>query len=108
MGGRVFGFGVKSITTQELAERLSAGKPLVLDVREPYEYAAGHVPGAVNVPLGTLGGRLGEFDANRETFVICEHGHRSVTAVGQLKRAGFTNVVNVAGGTSAWSGKLVR
>jgi rhodanese-related sulfurtransferase len=104
----MFGLGVKTITTQELAEKLKAGKIVLIDVREPYEFASGHVPKAVNVPLGVLPERMHRFDPTAETFVICQSGHRSATAVRRLTRAGFSAAYSVKGGTSAWQGKLKK
>ncbi len=103
----MFGWGVKTISAEELAAKLSvATRPVVIDVREPYEFAAGHVPGAVNVPLGSLSRRAADFDAHAETVLICQTGHRSKAAARQLARLGFTDVHSVRGGTSAWSGRL--
>jgi rhodanese-related sulfurtransferase len=104
----MFGLGVKTITVDELAEKLANGKPVLIDVREPNEFASGHVPGATNIPLGQLGARLGKLDPAAETLVICQSGHRSATAVSALKRAGFEHAYSVKGGTSAWRGKLAR
>ena len=104
----MFGFGVKTITIDELATKLAKGKQVLIDVREPYEFAGGHVKGAVNVPLGTLADKLGRFDANAETYVICQSGHRSGSAVRMLKRAGFESAYSVKHGTSGWRGQLVR
>ena len=104
----MFGWGVKTVTVDELAEQLKQSTQVLIDVREPYEFKAGHVKGAVNVPLGQLADRLGKFDPNAETFVICQSGHRSATAARLLKRAGFASAYSVKGGTSAWRGKLVR
>jgi len=104
----MFGWGVKTVTVDELADKLAQGKQVLIDVREPYEFASGHLKGAVNVPLGQLAGKLGKFDSDAETFVICQSGHRSATAVRLLKRAGFENAYSVKGGTSAWRGRLVR
>ena len=104
----MFGWGVKTVTVDELADKLAQGKQVLIDVREPYEFAAGHVKGAVNVPLGQLGDKLSRFDPHAETYVICESGHRSATAVRLLKRAGFEHAYSVKRGTSAWRGKLVR
>jgi rhodanese-related sulfurtransferase len=104
----MFGWGIKSITVDELADKLKQRKQVLIDVREPYEFAAGHIKGAVNVPLGQLAGKLGKFDPKAETYVICQSGSRSSSAVGLLTRAGFEHVYNVKRGTSAWRGKLVR
>jgi rhodanese-related sulfurtransferase len=104
----MFGRGVKTISTDELAEKLGADSPVLIDVREPYEFAAGHVPGAVNIPVGLLGQRLGELDPTAETLLICQSGHRSKTAAGRMKRAGFTDVHSVRGGTLAWRGRLEK
>jgi rhodanese-related sulfurtransferase len=104
----MFGWGVPSVTGDELAEKLAQGKKVLIDVREPYEFAGGHVKGAVNVPLGQLGSKISKFKTDAETYVICASGSRSGSAVGALKRAGFENVFNVKGGVSRWRGKLVR
>ena len=104
----MFGPGVRTITTAQLAERLARGKPVLLDVREPSEFATGHVPDARNVPLGGLAAASARLDPLAETLVICRSGRRSVTAARQLKRAGFADVYSVAGGTAAWDGKLER
>ena len=104
----MFGWGVRTVTVDELAEKLKQGKQVLIDVREPNEFAAGHVKGAVNVPLGQLADRLGEFDPGVETYVICQSGHRSATGAKLLTKAGFAHVRSVKGGTAAWRGKLVR
>ena len=104
----MFGWGMKAVTVEELAEKLAQGRPVLIDVREPWEFSGGHLKGAVNVPLGQLADRLEKFDARADTYVICQSGHRSATAVGLLKLAGFENAYSVKGGTSAWRGKLVK
>jgi rhodanese-related sulfurtransferase len=104
----MFGFGVKSVTVGDLADKLRHGSVVLIDVREPDEFATGHIEGAVNVPLGRLADRVGEFDPETVTYVICQSGHRSAKAVRLLKRAGFEEAYSVKGGTSAWRGRLVR
>lgn len=104
----MFGPRVHMITTEELAERMKRGKPLLIDVREPSEFSAGHVPGAVNVPLGRLAEKVAKFDPSRETLLICESGSRSTSGARRLMKAGYTDVHSVRGGTKAWGGKLVR
>ena len=78
--------------------------PLVLDVRTPGEFTAGHVPGARNIPLGDLSAHLGDLEASKSApiYVICESGGRSAKATRLLLEAGFKDPVNVAGGTGAW------
>ena len=104
----MFGWGVKSISVDELAEKLAKGKQVLIDVREPYEFSSGHIKGAVSIPLGKLAEKLGKLDPHAETFVICQSGHRSGSAVRRLKRAGFEEAYSVKGGTSRWRGKLVK
>lgn len=104
----MFGWGVETVTVDELAAKLAAGKLVLIDVREPNEFATGRVKGAVNVPLGRLADKMAGFDPHAETFVICQSGRRSVTAARMLTRAGFEHAYSVKGGTSAWRGKLVR
>jgi len=76
--------------------------PVVVDVREPWEYRQGHVPGAVLIPLGQLSSRLNELDPERPVAVICASGSRSQSAAALLGQKGFKTVYNVSGGTGAW------
>ena len=75
---------------------------MVVDVREPEEYAHGHVPGAVNVPQCDLASRLEELPRGRPLLLICQTGRRSLRAAQFLKQAGYARVASVAGGTEAW------
>ena len=96
---------VPQITVDALHALL--GEPVrlqVVDVRRPLEYAAGHVPGAVNRPLDRLERELAGLDPARPTAVICAGGYRSSAACGLLLRHGFADLRNVVGGTSAWVG----
>ena len=91
---------VPEIDIAEAVRRQQAGTP-VIDVREPEEYAEGHVPGAPLIPLGSLPGRVGEVPADGQVLVICKSGGRSAHAV-ELLRSGSIDAVNIAGGTMAW------
>lgn len=75
---------------------------LALDVREPDEYAAGHVAGARLIPLGQLAQRLAALPRDRTIVVVCRGGRRSGEAVQLLRRAGFGTALNLAGGMIAW------
>ena len=76
---------------------------LVLDVREPGEYARhGHVPGAINVPQADLASRLDELPRDRPLLTVCRGGVRSLRAGQYLKQAGFDEVASVKGRTEAW------
>ena len=86
---------------QITAGELSGMAVDVLDVRRPMEFAAGHVPGAHNVPLGELPRRIEEIE-NRPLAVICAGGYRSAAAVSLLARHGLRDLRNVAGGIEAW------
>ncbi|HEY8526096.1 MAG TPA: rhodanese-like domain-containing protein [Acidimicrobiales bacterium] len=91
---------VPEIDVAELAKRRSEGAP-VIDVREPDEYDAGHVPGARLVPLTTVPERVDEVPTDQPVYVICAKGGRSLRAA-EFYRSQGIEAINVAGGTSAW------
>lgn len=96
---------MQDITPRELNELLASGNgdaPQVIDVREPWEFAQGHVPGAQLIPLGDLMTRAGELDRARPVAVICATGSRSQSAAALLGREGFETVYNITGGTMRW------
>lgn len=100
-------FGRRPTPEATLAEFATAhgGGALTVDVREPDEYASGHVPGARNVPLGALPGQvsgLAEAAGGRPVYVICASGHRSKGAARLLSGAGI-DARSVSGGTAAWA-----
>ena len=96
---------IATIAPAELLDRIERGEsPAILDVRSPREYAAGHVPGAVNVPFTTV---LTQTDAVRQdpsaTLVVyCGHGPRAWLAGAALRRRGFTGVTYLRGHMAAW------
>lgn len=79
-----------------------AGGAHVVDVREPHEYHAGHVPGASLIPLGVVPLKVHELPRDRPVYVICASGHRSLTATRHMIRAGI-DARSVRGGTIAWA-----
>lgn len=92
------------ITPEELQKQQEAGNAAILDVREPAEYTFGHIPGAVNIPLGELEQRAAELDTEKEWYVICRTGSRSDLAAQQLTEKGFSKVTNVVPGMTKWNG----
>ena len=94
---------VPGIDVSQLRQRLTAEPvPFLLDVREPWEYQEGHVPGAQLIPLGELEQRVNEVPRDRPILAICHSGQRSLAAAGYLQQLGYTSVTNVDGGTAAW------
>jgi rhodanese-related sulfurtransferase len=94
---------VKQITAQELASRLATGSIGVLDVRREAEFQSGHIDGADWHPLDRFKAALQEISKDSPIAVHCKSGYRSLIAVSVLERAGYHNVVDVAGGFDAWA-----
>ena len=93
---------VADVTPDELDARRPTGAVETVDVRNSSEFDAGHLPGAVNVPLGRLAERLGELPRDRTLVVHCQTGARSVVAASLLKARGF-DVAHLAGDYAAWA-----
>lgn len=95
---------VRPIEPRELRRRLDAGEPLVLlDVREPVEFALCRITDSRLVPLGELPSRLDDLDPEAQVVCICHHGIRSARAAALLVRAGFEHVWNLTGGIERWA-----
>ena len=91
---------MREIDITGFAEALGTGG-YVLDVREPGEYVAGHVPGAILMPMGEIGSRVAELPTEGRIHLICATGNRSLVVTDALQRAGY-DAVSVSGGTSGW------
>ena len=97
---------MKQITPAALAAWLadaSRSKPLLLDVREQWEYQTARIEGSKLVPLGEIAERLGELDQDQDVVAICHHGGRSMQVAMFLEKNGFSKVHNLSGGMDAWS-----
>jgi adenylyltransferase/sulfurtransferase len=94
---------IREIQPSQLAERLERGEKLeIIDVREPYEWQIGHIPGARLVPLSQIPEEIPRLDKGRETILYCKAGVRSMRAAQQLANAGVTDVRNLTGGILRW------
>ena len=96
----------ESLDLDALASQLSAGgpdAPFVIDVRQPSEFEAGHVPGSLHIGTGDLPEMLDRLPRDRQIATICASGYRSSVAASMLRAAGFKRVATVGGGTSDWA-----
>lgn len=93
------------LTATQLNEYLAHANPapLLLDVREPWEFQTCHIEGSRNIPMAQVPAVCRDLDAQQETIVICHHGMRSQRVAVYLEQAGFTNIVNLTGGVAAWA-----
>ena len=97
--------GVRRLSASDLEEllRASGGTTTLVDVREPYEYEAGHLEGSVHIPLGELPERIGEIAPDSAPVFICRSGGRSLAACEFALRAGIASPANLDGGLQAWA-----
>jgi rhodanese-related sulfurtransferase len=97
---------MQHMTAPELAARLAdqaTEQPLLLDVRENWEFATCHIAGSTQIPMHLIPIRVGELDDDREIVCICHHGARSMQVAAFLERNGFDKVSNLTGGVHAWA-----
>jgi rhodanese-related sulfurtransferase len=97
---------MRHFTPKELHAYLqheSATPPLLLDVREAWEFELCQLPGAQLLPMRNIPSRVNELKRDQEIVVICHHGVRSLQVAYFLEHAGFTEVINLSGGMAAWS-----
>ncbi|WP_322522218.1 rhodanese-like domain-containing protein [Guyparkeria halophila] len=77
--------------------------PLLLDVREPWEYQLCHIDGSSSVPMSTVPANVGQLDKDKPIVCICHHGMRSMQVALFLEQHGFAHVINLTGGVDAWA-----
>jgi len=98
---------MRQLRPAELVVHLQTGRtPVLLDVREPWEWNVCRVPGAILIPMRDLPARVAELDKDAETVVICHHGVRSYHAARYLETVGFGDVINLSGGVAAWADEV--
>jgi|TARA_B100001964_G_scaffold36310_1_gene39002 rhodanese-related sulfurtransferase len=95
---------MQTILPEELKKRLDAGdKPILLDVREPWEFSICKIEGSVNISMSETEKLINELNANDEIVAICHHGVRSFQVCNYLEDNGFTKVLNLDGGIDSWA-----
>lgn len=100
---------MQQISPAQLAAWLADDRkpaPLLLDVREPWEFEFCHIDGSMPMPMSSVPARLGELDPERETVVICHHGGRSAQVCMFLERQGHGRVINLASGLAGWAAQV--
>jgi rhodanese-related sulfurtransferase len=98
------GAGPGALSADGAVQLINREKAVVIDICEPNEFAAGHVVGAKNIPLGQLEGKLASTVKNKTLplILVCQSGARSSRALGIAKKLGFENVQSLSGGLGAW------
>ena len=91
------------MSAPELAVHLQTSAPLLLDVREPWEFDICQIDGSINMPMGQVSQQLEGLQQADEIVVICHHGVRSLQVIQFLRQQGLDNLVNLDGGVDAWA-----
>jgi rhodanese-related sulfurtransferase len=96
---------MRTMTAQQLQSYLQSAEtqPVLLDVREPQEFAHCHIEGSVNIPMNTVPARLSELAQEMEIITVCHHGMRSGAIAEFLLSRGYLNITNLQGGIDAWA-----
>lgn len=93
---------IKQVSVEEAKQVVDGKDAQLIDVRTEAEYAGGHAPKAANFPLDDLPKHLEKLDKNKPVYIICQTGRRSQKGAEILRQAGFREIYNIQGGTSAW------
>jgi rhodanese-related sulfurtransferase len=91
------------MSASQLAAHLQTTSPLLLDVREPWEFEICCIDGSINMPMGQIPQRLDELPSGEEIIVICHHGVRSQQVIRYLQQQSLDRLVNLDGGVDAWA-----
>jgi rhodanese-related sulfurtransferase len=97
------------ISPSELSSKIAAGKPgdpVLLDVREPWEFATAKIEGSLSLPMGEIPARLQELDPEAHIVTICHAGVRSMNVAVWLRNQGLEQVQSLRGGIDAWSREI--
>ena len=99
---------MSSMSATELSAHLGQATPLLLDVREPWEFDICHIAGSNNLPMGQIPQRVEELPDSGEVVVICHHGVRSQQVIRFLQGQTNASLVNLDGGVDAWAREVDR
>ena len=94
---------MRRIDAVQLAVQLEHETPMLLDVREPWEFEICHIDGSINIPMGQISQQLEQLQTASEIVVICHHGIRSQQVISFLQRQSAAALVNLDGGVDAWA-----
>jgi len=94
---------MRRIDVAQLAAQLEHEDPVLLDVREPWEFEICHIDGSVNIPMGQVSPQLEQLQTTKEVVVICHHGIRSQQVISFLQKQSVAALVNLDGGVDAWA-----
>ncbi len=99
---------IQQLNVRQLKSRLQqpGDQPVLLDVREDWEFKLCALDGSMHIPMGQVQVRLHELDRNREIVVVCHHGMRSGQVAHYLAHQGYTRLYNLAGGIDAWAREI--
>ncbi|KTG16172.1 MULTISPECIES: rhodanese-like domain-containing protein [unclassified Guyparkeria] len=100
---------MRNITAKELATWLddrASTAPVLLDVREPWEYQLCHIDGSRTMPMNTVPAHVEQLEPDRPIVCICHHGMRSMQVALFLEQQGFSDVINLTGGVDAWAAQV--
>ncbi len=97
---------MKNLSVIELNAYLKNNQPLLLDVREPWEWEKCHLENSKLLPIGQILANIDKLDKSQETIVICHHGIRSIQVARYFDSIGFENVINMRGGIDAWARQI--
>jgi len=94
---------MRRMNVSQLAAHLQTAEPLMIDVREPWEFDICHIEGSINIPMGQIAQAVEDIDSTGETVVICHHGIRSQQVIQYLRQHDIKNLINLDGGVDAWA-----
>ena len=99
---------MRRMQAQELSEYLTNSTPLLIDVREPWEFEICRIDGSINIPMGAVPQQLEQIRAAEESVIICHHGVRSMNVIQYLLQQDINHLINLDGGIDAWAQTVDR